>query len=215
MACWEGSARVAFCTCRGRPSARRHVTVEHQHRRIVGDAGHRLRDGVTGAEPLALLHPFDVGRGHGFAHSAAAMPVHDVHARRAQPAGRVDDVGQERAPGEKMQDLRQVRAHTLPLPCRENDHVQRRHAGGRTAPGMPENGSFECRWVHLLLPPGHTTIVVSGRSGVVHADFHRRRPALDSSGPLTDRIPNGIYILAGKPAGENGRTMLPSCHPRS
>ena len=108
----------------------RHVAVEHQHRRIVGNAGHRQRHGVTGAELLALLHPLDVGCRHGFTYGAAAVSVDDVHGGGAEPARGLDDMGKQRTTSEEMEDFRQVRAHALSLPCRENDHMQRRHFDG-------------------------------------------------------------------------------------
>ena len=75
------------------------------------------------AELFALLYPFDVGPRHGFAHTAAAVAVDDVHPFRARPPGRLDDVAEQRTTGEEMEDLRQVRSHALSLPGREDDHV--------------------------------------------------------------------------------------------
>ena len=54
--------------------------------------GIALRDGMTGAELLALLHPFDIGRSHGFAYGTTTVSVHDMHAGGAEPVRRVDDM---------------------------------------------------------------------------------------------------------------------------
>ena len=120
----------------------RHIAVERQHRRVVGNARHCLCDGMAGAELLALLHPLDVGRPlnagcrRRFAHDAA--PVHDVYARRAEPARRVNDMEEQRPAGEEMKNFRQVRAHALPLPRRENDDVQRCHGEGHSGLTDPD-----------------------------------------------------------------------------
>ena len=124
----------------------RHVTIEHQHCRIIGNAGHRQRQRMTGTELLGLLHPFDVSAGHGFTHHPSGVSVNDMHARGTEPIRGLDDVGEQRATGEEMEDLRQARAHAPALPCRKDDHMQGCHVRGgsgfldRACPSSPQHG---------------------------------------------------------------------------
>jgi hypothetical protein len=56
----------------------------------------------------------------------SGVPIDDVDRRRAHRARGVEDMSQERATRERLQDLRQRRIHALALPGGENDYGNRR-----------------------------------------------------------------------------------------
>jgi hypothetical protein len=86
---------------------------------------------MAGAELLGLQHPFDgriariTERG---AHLLGAMAVHHGDSARRQCSRRLQNVRKQRPAGERMQHLRQVRAHPLAQACRENDDFERHPA---------------------------------------------------------------------------------------
>ena len=88
---------------------------------IIGHARHGLLDGVPGAELLGLQYPAEVRGAHGRSHAFAAVAVDDVDERRLERRGRIEHMGKQGVPGERLEDLRQVRVHPLALTRRE-DH---------------------------------------------------------------------------------------------
>ena len=70
----------------------RHVPVQHQHRVIVGNHGHRLHHGMPGTQLIGLQHPFDVLEMQRRLHMGAAMTVDDVDVGRMERARGADDV---------------------------------------------------------------------------------------------------------------------------
>ena len=89
------------------------------------DGRQRLLHRVAGAELLGLQDPFDLRLGEGGAHLLGAVAMdHDDLARRER-ARRVEHVREQRPPGERVQDLGQLRAHALALTRGENDDFER------------------------------------------------------------------------------------------
>ncbi len=80
---------------------------------------------MAGTELLGLQGPFDLCVGEGGTHLLGAVAVdHDDLAGR-QCARRIEHVRKQRPPGERVQDLGQLRAHALALTRGENDDFER------------------------------------------------------------------------------------------
>ena len=115
----------------------RHVAVQHQHHVIRLHLRQREPDRVPRAPLLGLLNPGDGAAGKRLLHALAAVTVNDADLARLQRRGSVEDVLENRAPGERMQDLRQAGAHALALTRGEDDD------GGWHGPGLypPDAGT--------------------------------------------------------------------------
>ena len=71
----------------------RHIAVQHQHGRFVGNRRDRLLHGVAGAQLPVLQHPLQIALiGKGRLDCIATMPMHDMDALRSQSACGIDHV---------------------------------------------------------------------------------------------------------------------------
>ena len=61
-----------------------HIPVQHQHRVLVGNQGHGLHHGMSGAELIGLQHPIDVLVLERILDLGAAVTVHDADIGRSQ-----------------------------------------------------------------------------------------------------------------------------------
>ncbi len=76
---------------------------------------------MPGAQLLGLQHPVNPAVREGLAHALAAMAVNHMDRRGIERARRVDDMGQQRPAGQRLQHLRQVARHALALACGQDD----------------------------------------------------------------------------------------------
>ena len=93
----------------------RHVAEQHEHGMVVGYRRQRLGNRMTGTELLGLLAPDEIGIGKRCANRLAAVPVDDLDIVCPELPGPVDDVRQHRLAGQRLQDLGQLRMHSLAL----------------------------------------------------------------------------------------------------
>lgn len=103
----------------------RHIAVQHEHPRRVGNRRHRLLHGMSGAQLLALRGPLQIALiGKGGLHLIAAVPVHDMDRRRLQLPRGGDHVRQHRLARQRLQHFGQGRAHALALARGQDHNVQ-------------------------------------------------------------------------------------------
>ena len=100
----------------------RHVAVKHQHQRVVGDLRHGLHECVAGAELFGLQRPLEVRVADCGAHLLAAVTVHHVDGFGFELARAANNVAQQWAAGERLQDLGKCGFHSLALTGSEDDN---------------------------------------------------------------------------------------------
>ena len=121
----------------------RHVAVQHQHARAIGDGRHGLLHGVAGAALLALLGPLQIAllceRG---LHLLAGVTVHDVDNGGFERPRSGHHVRQHRLAGNGLQHLGTHRLHALAFTGSKDDDVQR-CGGWRRSHAGPAWGSIK------------------------------------------------------------------------
>jgi len=105
----------------GRRTDQRHVAVQHQHGVIVGNDGHGLHHGMTGAQLFRLQNPIDVFVIERRLHQRPAVTIDHVDGFGSKLARGANDVLQQRLARQRLQHLGQVRMHPLALPRGEYD----------------------------------------------------------------------------------------------
>ena len=106
---------------------KRHIAVQHEDARLVGNRGHGLQNRVPGALLCRLLDPAQIRLvGECRFHLVAAMAEHDMDAGGRQFACGSDYMRQHRSAGDPVQHLRQGGLHPLAFAGGEDDHVQGR-----------------------------------------------------------------------------------------
>ena len=88
---------------------------------VVRHGWHGLLHRMAGAELLGLQCPGDVLAGKRLAHMLTAVTVDHVDVAGRELARGVDDVLEQRAPRDGLQDLGQVRLHALALAGGQDD----------------------------------------------------------------------------------------------
>jgi hypothetical protein len=88
---------------------------------VVGDARHRLCDGVAGAQLIGLQTPGQIDFRKGSADTVGAMPINNVNVGGTEFARTVEHMREQRPPGDGLQDLREVRVHTFTLAGGQDD----------------------------------------------------------------------------------------------
>ena len=132
----RGIVKLGREKCRGLPRERLegrglqqgHVTVENEHRGGFLHAGHSLQNCVPRAQLFRLHHPGEVGRVERRLNPLCTVADHHVDAPRGQTARRSEHVREKRSSGERVQHLREIRAHPRSLPGGE-DYDFERHVG--------------------------------------------------------------------------------------
>ncbi len=110
----------------------RHIAIEHQHSRRIGNGGHRLLQGMAGAQALRLFHEQQIRLlRKRRPHRVAAVADHDMDARRPQCARRLQHMRQHRPTGQRLQHLGQLRTHPLAFTCGKDHHMQRQRRRDR------------------------------------------------------------------------------------
>lgn len=80
---------------------------------------------MAGAQLRFLQGPQQVGLGgEGLAYGIAAVAMDDADVRRRERPRAIDDMGQQRFAGDRMQHLGQAGAHALALTGGENDDIE-------------------------------------------------------------------------------------------
>ncbi len=85
---------------------------------------------MTSAQLFFLNHPSRCRRRYGLADEVRAVANHHVDPCRLELSYGFQNVGEQRAPGQRVQNFRQARVHACALTGRQNDHFEWR-AGGR------------------------------------------------------------------------------------
>ena len=106
-----------------------HIAVENEHAVRIRQMRRGLLHRMSGTELLGLVNPADVGTGTGSAHGLAAMPIDDVHGCGAQCRCRIEDMLQQGAASQRLQDFGQVGIHPLALARRQDQDCERRGRG--------------------------------------------------------------------------------------
>ncbi len=114
----------------------RHVAVQHQHQRIVGDLRHGLHERVTGAQLLGLQRPLQVRVVEGGAYLLAAVTVHHVDGRGLEQPCAANNMPQQRPAGERLQYLGESGFHSLALTGSENDDGELHGPGSIAGAGV-------------------------------------------------------------------------------
>jgi hypothetical protein len=86
----------------------RHVAVQHQHGRIVGNGRHGLLQRMGGAQLLGLQHPAQILAGEVLAHLLRAMPMYDMHRSRVERLCGVEHVPEHGFAADRVQHLGQA-----------------------------------------------------------------------------------------------------------
>ncbi|MNV03859.1 hypothetical protein D3C71_941420 [compost metagenome] len=103
----------------------RHIAVQHQNGCRIRHFRHGLQHGMPGAQLLALLRPAQIGLiGECLPDRFTAVAVNDMDCFGLQLTRGIDDVGEHRAPGDRLQYLGQGRFHALASAGGEDDDVQ-------------------------------------------------------------------------------------------
>jgi hypothetical protein len=76
---------------------------------------------MAGAQLLRLVAPAQVGIRKRRAHALPAVAENHMDRRGLELPRAVEHVREQRPPGERLEDLRQRRAHPLPQTCSQND----------------------------------------------------------------------------------------------
>jgi hypothetical protein len=103
----------------------RNVADGDQRNAVLGQRCERHPRRVAGAARRILNRKLNIGSGHGGPYGLGAMADHDGDRARRERAHGGQDMGDERAAGQRMQHLRQRRMHALALPGGEDRDVER------------------------------------------------------------------------------------------
>ena len=109
-----------------RRAQQRHITVQHEHARAIGDSRHRELHRMPGAALLGLVHPDEISliRESGL-HLLAAMTVNDMHLRRIERPCSIEYMREHRPAGEWQQHFGARGFHAFALAGGEDHDMQR------------------------------------------------------------------------------------------